>query len=115
MIKDIETEVQKITKWIQEYVEKSNSNGVVIGNSGGKDSAVAIALATKALGKEKVLTIAMPCNSIKTDLEDAKLVADKFEVPLLEIDLTKTYQTLEKEIDKIVKPKEEAKIIKNIS
>ena len=52
MIKDIEKEVQQITKWIKEYVEKSHSKGVVVGNSGGKDSAVVIALATKALGKE---------------------------------------------------------------
>lgn len=110
MIKNIEKEVQEITKWIKEYVEKSYSKGVVVGNSGGKDSAVVIALATKALGKENVLTIAMPCNSIKADIEDAKLVSDKFEVPLLKIDLTDTYKTLEKEIDQIVKPNDEAKI-----
>lgn len=110
MIKDIEKEIQEITKWIKEYVEKSHSKGVVVGNSGGKDSAVVIALATKALGKDNVVTIAMPCNSIKADIEDAKLVADKFEVPLLKVDLTDTYKTLEMELDKIVNPKDEAKI-----
>lgn len=110
MIKDIEKEVEQITKWIKEYVENSHSKGVVVGNSGGKDSATVIALAAKALGKENVVTIAMPCNSIKADFEDAKLVADKFEVPLLKIDLTDTYKTLENELDKIVKPKDEAKI-----
>ena len=110
MIKDIEKEVQQITKWIRDYVETSHSKGVVVGNSGGKDSATVIALATKALGKENVVTIAMPCNSIKADFEDAKLVADKFEVPLLKVDLTDTYQTFEKEVDKIVDSKEEAKI-----
>lgn len=107
MIKDIKKEVEEITKWIKNYVEKSKTEGVVIGNSGGKDCAVVIALAQKALGKEKVLTVAMPCNSIKKDLEDAKLLADTFGVQLLELDLTNTYQTLEKEIDKIIKPKEE--------
>ena len=70
MIKNIEKEVQEITKWIKEYVEKSHSKGVVVGNSGGKDSATVIAMATRALGKENVLTVAMPCNSIKEDLED---------------------------------------------
>ena len=110
MIKDIEKEVQQITNWIKEYVEKSHSKGVVVGNSGGKDSAVVIALATKALGKENVVTIAMPCNSIKADFEDAKLVADKFGVPLLNVDLTDTYKTLENELDKIVTPKDESKI-----
>lgn len=107
MIKDIKKEVEEITKWIKTYVEDSKADGVVIGNSGGKDCAVVIALAQKALGKENVLTIAMPCNSIKKDLEDAKLVADTFGVELLELDLSNTYQTLEREIDKIIKPKEE--------
>lgn len=107
MIKDIKKEVEEITKWIKNYVENSKAEGVVIGNSGGKDCAVVIALAQKALGKENVLTIAMPCNSIKKDLEDAKLVSNTFGVQLLELDLTNTYQTLEKEIDEIIKPKEE--------
>ena len=110
MIKNIEKEVEKITNWIKEYVKSSHSKGVVVGNSGGKDSATVIALATKALGKENVVTIAMPCNSINADFEDAKLVADKFEVPLLKVDLTETYKTLEKEVDKIVIPRDEAKI-----
>ena len=110
MIKNIEKEVQEITKWIKEYVEKTNAKGVVVGNSGGKDCAAVIALATRALGKEKVLTIAMPCNSIKADLEDAKLVSNKFEVPLLEINLTSTYETLEKEIAEKIELKEESKI-----
>ena len=110
MIKNIEKEVEQITNWIKEYVKSSHSKGVVVGNSGGKDSATVIALATKALGKENVVTIAMPCNSINADFEDAKLVADKFEVPLLKADLTETYRTLEKEVDKIVIPKDEAKI-----
>jgi NAD+ synthase len=110
MIKDIQKEVEEITKWIKEYVELSHSKGVVVGNSGGKDSATVIALATKALGKENVVTIAMPCNSINADFEDAKLVADTFEVPLLKVDLTDTYKTLENELNKIVKPIDEAKV-----
>jgi NAD+ synthase len=110
MIKNIEKQVEQITKWIKEYVQASHSKGVVVGNSGGKDSATVIALATKALGKDKVVTIAMPCNSINADFEDAKLVADKFGVPLLKADLTETYQTLEKELNQIVEPNSEAKI-----
>ena len=77
MIKNIEKEVQEITKWIKEYVEKTNAKGVVVGNSGGKDCATVIALATKALGKERVLTVAMPCNSIKADLENTLLLRSR--------------------------------------
>ena len=114
MIKNIEKEVEEITKWIKNYVEETKAEGVVIGNSGGKDCATVIALAEKALGREKVLTIAMPCNSIKADIEDAKLVSETFGVKLLKIDLSNTYQTLENEIDKeineITKGKEEWRI-----
>ena len=64
-------------------------------------------IAQKALGKDKVLTIAMPCNSIKADMEDAQLVANTFEVEMLEIDLTNTYETLEMEIESAIETKEE--------
>lgn len=95
-------EADNAVVWIREYVEKTGAKGVVVGNSGGKDSATVIAMATKALGKEKVLTIAMPCNSIQSDLEDAKLVADKFEVKLLEVNLTDSYNILEDGINKSI-------------
>lgn len=97
--KELRKHVQKIILWIQEYVKKTNTNGVVIGNSGGKDSATVIALATKALGKKHVLTVGMPCQSKSKDLEDAKLVAKTFGVKILEINLTDTYEKLEKEIN----------------
>ena len=95
-------EADNAVVWIREYVEKTGAKGVFVGNSGGKDSATVIAMATKALVKEKVLTIAMPCNSIQSDLEDAKLVADKFEVKLLEVNLTDSYNILEDGINKSI-------------
>lgn len=93
-------EAENAINWIKEYVEKIGAKGVVVGNSGGKDSATVIAMSTRALGKEKVITIAMPCNSIASDLEDAKLVSKTFDVPFLEIDLTTSYMELENQINK---------------
>lgn len=107
MIKNLSKEVEEITKWIKEYVKETNADGVVVGNSGGKDCATVIGLACRALGKERVLTVAMPCNSIKADMEDAKLVSDSFGAELIEIDLTDTYKTLENEIIKTVEIKDE--------
>ena len=67
MLSEIELRkhIDKIVLWIQDYVNKVGAKGVVIGNSGGKDSATVIALASLALGKEKVLTVGMPCQSRK--------------------------------------------------
>jgi len=94
----MEQEVKKVITWVKEYVQNSNAKGIVIGNSGGKDSAVVMAIAVNAIGKENVLAVAMPCLSNAEDLEDAKLVADTFGVKMLNIDLTKTYLELEDEI-----------------
>lgn len=71
-------EMNNSINWIKEYVLKSEAKGVVIGNSGGKDSAVVIAMATKAIGRENVVTVSMPCFSKESDLVDAKLVAEEF-------------------------------------
>ena len=86
----LEQETQNAIEWIREYVEKTGANGIIIGNSGGKDSATVLAMAVEAIGKERVLSVAMPCFSKQTDLEDAKLVAEAFEVPLLKVDLSNT-------------------------
>lgn len=86
-------------KWIREYVEKTHAKGIIIGNSGGKDSATVLAMAVKAIGKENVLAVSLPCNSIESDYEDAKVVADIFGVKQLRIELTSCYTELEKEIN----------------
>ena len=69
---------------------------LLFGNSGGKDSACVIAMAVKALGKDRVLAVSMPCNSINADFEDAMLVADTFGVRFIKID---TYKELENELN----------------
>jgi len=96
----MEQEVKKIVTWVKEYVEKSNAKGIVIGNSGGKDSAVVMAIAVNAIGKENVLAVSMPCLSIESDLEDAQLVAEAFDVKMITVDLSNTYLNMEREIEK---------------
>ena len=56
-------------------------------------------MAVKALGKERVVSVSMPCNSVPSDFDDAKLVADAFGVKFIKIDLTQTYLELEREIN----------------
>lgn len=94
----IEKEAEKAIQWIREYVKKTGAKGIVVGNSGGKDSATVIAMATKAIGKGKVVAVSMPCYSNSNDFEDAKLVADTFGVRFLVVDLSNCYEEMEKEI-----------------
>lgn len=95
---ELKRQADNAVEWIKGYIKNTGAKGVIIGNSGGKDSAVVIAMATKALGNKKVLTVSMPCNSIATDFDDAKLVADTFKVEMLKIDLSETYNKFEQEI-----------------
>ena len=95
------TETEKIVTFIRKYFKEHKIGGVVIGISGGKDSAVAAALFTKALKKENVLGITMPCHSKKTDKKDAELVRKKYGFEMKDINLTDTFDTYKKEIEKL--------------
>ncbi len=108
----LEKETKKAIQWIKVQVEKVRAKGVIVGNSGGKDSATVIAMATKALGKEKVTAVSMPCHSNSNDFEDAKLVAKTFGVEFLTVDLSDGYDKIEKEINSQLEKKlsTEAKI-----
>ncbi len=94
-------ETQKIIQFIQEYYEKNNLGGVVLGISGGKDSGVVAGLFSKAIGPENVIGVTLPCHSKKIDAIDAKLVAEKFGFKLINLDLTSVYDTFEEEAKKL--------------
>lgn len=84
--------------WIRERVKAADCTGVVVGESGGKDSATVTALCVRALGKENVVGITMPCNSLSTDMEHARLVADAFGIKLIEVNIGGAFTTLKNTI-----------------
>ncbi len=88
---DAKETANRIIEFIREYYKKNNLKGVVIGISGGKDSGVVAGLFTKAIGKENVLGIWMPCHSKEEDKKNALLVAETFGFKLIDIDLTDIY------------------------
>lgn len=79
-------------------MEKAKARGIVLGISGGVDSATTAALATNALGANRVLGLYMPEQETysKVDHAHVKLLARKFEFQLKTIDLTETLKTLYK-------------------
>lgn len=64
---------KKIMQFIKEQVEKADTNGVVLGLSGGVDSVTTAYLAVKALGSSKVTVLIMPYWDVtpKDDVKDA--------------------------------------------
>jgi len=90
---DYENLVVNIQNWIGNYVKNTKADNIVVGLSGGIDSAVTAALCTNALGKEKMIGLGLPCGSISNDLEDAKLIAKHLEIGFEVLDLTSVYDT----------------------
>ena len=97
-------EIDKICSFIQNYFKKNNIKGVVLGISGGKDSAVVAGLFTKAIGKDNVVGLTLPCESKKEDAQDAKLLSEYLGFKLYNIDLTETYRSLLKQVNKLHLP-----------
>jgi NAD+ synthase len=73
---------------LSDYVRKNNFKGVLIGLSGGIDSAISAAVAADALGPDRVWCVMMPSQfTSKDSLEDAALVASMTGVRLDSIDI----------------------------
>ncbi len=75
--------IQGITLGLRDYVHKCGFKSVIIGLSGGIDSAVVAALAVRALGADNVRGVALPSRySSAESLEDAKVLAKNLKIPL---------------------------------
>ncbi len=72
---DIETVVGTGEDFLRKGVAGAGADGVVVGVSGGIDSATAAYLAVRALGKERVLGVIMPYYE-NGDVDDARLVCE---------------------------------------
>jgi NAD+ synthase (glutamine-hydrolysing) len=71
---------------LRDYVEKNGFSDVVLGLSGGIDSALTAALAAEALGPHRVVTVSMPSRfSSGATRSDAKVVAESLGTRYLEI------------------------------
>ena len=90
----------KIVSWIKQQVKDSGAKGIVLGLSGGIDSAVVAALCREAVGKNNLLVLFMPCNSDQQDLKDAKLIAQELGLKLKLVDLSAVYNSFLKVLPK---------------
>lgn len=81
--------MEEVKKFIADNIEKYKYKGVVVGISGGIDSAVVGKLLKDSLGRDKVLGLILPeRDTAKDTVEDAILVCDYIGIEYKIIDLT---------------------------
>ena len=89
---------------VKDYVEKNGFPGVVLGLSGGIDSALTLAIAVDALGAEKVQAVMMPSEfTADMSLQDAQIMAGRHKVRYSELPIKLVFdsflRTLSEEFD----------------
>ena len=93
-MRDTEHTAKIIEAWLKEHVSKARARGIIVGLSGGIDSAVVAALGRRAFGRENILALIMPCHSDAQDAEDALLTAKSLDIDYKIINLDNTFDAL---------------------
>ena len=91
---DVAAVWQALVLGVRDYVNKNGFPGVVLGLSGGIDSAVTLAVAVDALGPERVHAVMMPFRYTATmSIEDAQQEAELLGVAYRSISIEPLYQS----------------------
>lgn len=104
-MRDYKLETEKRVEFIKAKMKEAHADGLIFGNSGGKDSALAGILCKMAT--DNVLAVAMPCHSKRNygeDMDDAVALADAFGIEMITVDLTETRSELTEAIGVEISP-----------
>ncbi len=86
---DYDYAITRISQFLQDMLKKTGASGYVMGLSGGVDSSVTLALAVRAVGRDRVKVLIMPDRETtpKEDVEDAISLASDLGVEYMVIDI----------------------------
>lgn len=91
---ELEEIYQALVLGVRDYVNKNRFKGVILGLSGGIDSALTLAIATDALGSDRVEAVMMPFRyTSKMSIEDAGKQAKVLGVEYQSIAIESIYQS----------------------
>ncbi len=93
--RNIQQEIAQRVAFTRQIVSEAKAGGIIFGNSGGKDSALAGILCKMAC--ENTLGVIMPCDSKRNygqDKEDAEALARQFNIETRVIELTQAKKAL---------------------
>ncbi|RKD24659.1 NAD(+) synthase [Ammoniphilus oxalaticus] len=100
----MEDKINLVVNWLRDQVQQSATAGLLVGVSGGIDSAVVAGLIKRAF-PDQSLGVIMPCDSNPKDGEDALRVVQAFGLDYTQVDLTQSHHLLLKVIDQQLKYK----------
>ena len=87
---------------IRDYVHKCGFKSVIVGLSGGIDSALVAVLAAEALGPDKVLGVSMPARySSEGSLSDAGALAKNLDIRYEVLPIEPAFQAVENQLAKV--------------
>ena len=98
--------IDQLTQWLKNQVEQTKTNGLIVGVSGGVDSAVVSYLIEKATPGH-ALGVILPCHSSEEDLKDAQAVVEGAKINHMTIDLSARHRQLFEQIKQQTHEKQE--------
>ena len=99
----------------RDYVQKNNFKGILIGSSGGIDSALTAAIASDALGPDKVNTVMMPFKyTADISVEDAQQLAENLGFTHEVIPISEMFSAFKNSLDGKLEPREFDKTEENL-
>ncbi|GAB6152961.1 NAD(+) synthase [Desulfosporosinus burensis] len=99
---ELQERIDQTVDWLRQKVAEANAKGLVVGVSGGVDSAVVAGLCKHAF-PENCVAVIMPCHSAPDDQEDALWIAEGFDIRLLEVDLSNAHTQVFDQVMKSLK------------
>jgi len=101
-LRDYKLETEKRVAFIRKCLEDAHADGIIYGNSGGKDCTLVGILCKLAC--ENTIGVRMPCRSKRNygeDFKDAEDAAKQFDIETRTVDITAAKEAMTAELEKV--------------